>query len=45
MFVNKPELFEENYRRYLVGKLQEMLGLTEVPIRLFTRRTEKTAAK
>ena len=37
MFVNKPELFEENYRRYLVGKLQEMLGLTEVPIRLFTR--------
>ena len=40
MFVNKPELFEDNYRKYLVGKLQEMLGLTEVPIRLFTRRTE-----
>jgi len=46
MFVNKPELFEENYRKYLVGKLQEMLGLTEVPIRLFTRaHREKTAAK
>jgi GTP-binding protein len=46
MFVNKPELFEENYRRYLVGKLQEMLGLTEVPIRLFTRaHREKTIVK
>jgi len=46
MFVNKPALFEENYRRFIVGKLQEMLGLTEVPIRLFTRaHREKTAVK
>ena len=46
MFVNKPELFEENYRKYLVGKLQEMLGLTEVPIRLFTRaHREKVISK
>jgi len=46
MFVNKPELFEENYRKFLVGKLQEMLGLTEVPIRLFTRaHREKVIAK
>ena len=46
MFVNKPELFEENYRRFIVGKLQEILGLTEVPIRLFIRaHREKAAAK
>jgi GTP-binding protein len=46
MFVNKPELFEENYRRFIAAKLQEMLGLTEVPIRLFTRaHREKAAAK
>ena len=38
MFVNKPELFEENYMRFLKGRLQSMLPLGEVPIRLLTRR-------
>jgi GTP-binding protein len=43
MFVNKPGLFDENYRKFIVGRLQEMLKLTEVPIRLLTRahREEK----
>ncbi|HUS71657.1 MAG TPA: ribosome biogenesis GTPase Der [Sedimentisphaerales bacterium] len=38
MFVNKPELFEENYMRFIKGRLQSMLPIGEVPIRLLTRR-------
>jgi GTP-binding protein len=43
MFVNKPELFEENYRRFIIGKLRELLPIQEVPIRLLARphRIEK----
>jgi GTPase len=37
MFVNKPEIFEENYMRYLRNRLREMLPISEVPIRLLTR--------
>jgi len=38
MFVNKPELFEENYMRFIKGRLQSILPIAEVPIRLLTRR-------
>jgi GTP-binding protein len=38
MFVNKPELFEENYMRFMKSRLQSMLPIGEVPIRLLTRR-------
>jgi GTPase len=43
MFVNKPELFEENCRRFIIGRLRELLPTAEVPIRLLVRthRTEK----
>jgi len=37
MFVNKPELFEENYRRFIIGRLRELLPIQEVPIRLLAR--------
>jgi GTP-binding protein len=37
MFVNKPDLFDENYRRFLVGRLSELLPVAEVPIRLLVR--------
>jgi GTP-binding protein len=37
MFVNRPELFDENYRRFIVGRLQSMLPTDEVPIRLLAR--------
>ena len=37
MFVNKPELFDENYRRFLVGRLSDLLPVAEVPIRLLAR--------
>lgn len=38
MFVNKPELFEENYRRFIIGKLKSMLGIEEVPLKLLLRK-------
>jgi GTP-binding protein len=38
MFVNRPELFEENYRRFIVNRLRSMLPIDEVPIRLFARK-------
>jgi len=38
MFVNKPELFEENYLRFVVNRLRSMLPIEEIPIRLLTRR-------
>ena len=44
MFVNKPELFDDNYRRFVVGRLHEMLPIEEVPVRLLARsnRGERT---
>jgi GTP-binding protein len=43
MFVNRPELFEENCRRFIVGRLRELLPTAEVPIKLLARshRREK----
>jgi GTPase len=37
MFVNDPGLFDENYRRFMVGRLRELLPIAEVPIRLLAR--------
>lgn len=42
MFVNKPELFEENYRRYIISRLQELLPIAEVPICLLVRSHYET---
>jgi GTP-binding protein len=41
MFVNKPELFEENYRRFIVNRLRTLLPVEEVPIRLLARPHRK----
>ena len=42
LFVNKTELFDEKYKRFLINKLRDHLGFSEVPIRLFIRpRREK----
>jgi GTP-binding protein len=38
MFVNNPDLFEENYQKFIVGRLRSVLPVAEVPIRLLTRR-------
>jgi GTPase len=37
MFVNKPDLFDENHRRFIIGRLRELLPIAEVPIRLLVR--------
>lgn len=40
MKVNRPELFEGTYERYLLNRLHEELSFSEVPIRLvFSRRS------
>ncbi len=41
MFVNRPELFEENYRRFIVNRLRTLLPVEEVPIRLLARKHRK----
>jgi GTP-binding protein len=47
LFVNRPAWFDENYKRFLVGRLRSMLPIAEVPIRLVARshRTEEGTAK
>jgi len=37
MFVNDPGLFDENYRRFVVGRLRDLLPVSEVPLRLLAR--------
>jgi len=37
MFVNKPDLFEDTYLKFLSGRLRELLALEEVPVRLLVR--------
>jgi GTP-binding protein len=41
MFVNRPKLFEENNRRFIVGRLRELLPISEVPIKLLVRARRK----
>ncbi|MBN1763932.1 MAG: ribosome biogenesis GTPase Der [Sedimentisphaerales bacterium] len=37
LFVNNPSAIDENYQRYVVNRLREMLPFSEVPIRLLLR--------
>ncbi len=37
LFVNKTELFDTNYQRFIINRLREMLAIEEVPIRLLIR--------
>lgn len=37
VFVNRPELFDSNYMRFIIGKLRELLPIDEVPIRILAR--------
>lgn len=41
MFVNRPDLFDDNYLRFVVKRLQSMLPIEEVPIKLLTRPHRK----
>jgi GTP-binding protein len=42
MFVNKADLFDDNYRRFVVSRLSDLLPVAEVPIRLFVRAHRET---
>jgi GTP-binding protein len=44
LFVNKANLFDEKYRRFIVGQLSELLPAAEVPIRLFVRAHRESAS-
>ena len=37
MFVNKTDLFDESYRRFIIGRLSNLLPVAEVPIQLLVR--------
>ena len=37
LFVNRPQLFDDNFQRFATNKLRELLGIEEVPIRLLLR--------
>jgi len=41
MFVNNPKLFEDNFRRFIAGRLRKLLPIDEVPIRLLARPRRK----
>jgi len=43
MFVNKADLFDESYRRFVVSRLSDLLPIAEVPIRLFVRAHRETS--
>lgn len=46
IFVNNPDMFKENYRRYLEKKLREAFGFFGTPIRIFAReKREKKGNK
>ena len=48
LVVNRPELFDHNYQRYLLNRVREALPFAEVPVRLIFRsrkRAEQAALK
>ncbi len=44
LFVNDEELFDNNYRHYLINRMRDTVAFSEVPIRLFIRGKEKLDA-
>ena len=45
LFVNRIELFDTTYQRYLINRFSELLGLEEVPVRLLLRPKGAAARK
>lgn len=39
LFVNDPELFSDNYKRFLVNKMRELLAFKEIPIKIMLRKS------
>ncbi|MFP3927653.1 MAG: ribosome biogenesis GTPase Der [Desulfobacteraceae bacterium] len=40
VFVNRPDLLPESYRRFLANRIKERFGLSRVPLRIVLRRRE-----
>lgn len=45
LFVNDSDLFDNNYRQYLVNRMRDYVAFSEVPIRLFIRGKDKMSAE
>lgn len=41
LFVNDADLFDNNYRQYLINRMRDYVDFSEVPIRLFIRGKDK----
>lgn len=44
LFVNDADLFDNNYRQYLINRMRDTVAFSEVPIRLFIRGKDKMTA-
>ncbi|MBS3821452.1 MAG: ribosome biogenesis GTPase Der [Phycisphaerae bacterium] len=44
LFVNKPDLFSDQYQRYMINSFRDMLPFEEVPIRLVLRGRQRRSA-
>jgi len=44
LFVNNPSVFDENYQRFLVNRMRDLLPFAEVPIRLLVRHHHQREA-
>jgi GTP-binding protein len=42
LFVNKTKFFDGTYKRFLIGRLRDILGFAEVPVRLLVRPRRKS---
>lgn len=45
LFVNDDQLFDNNYRQYLINRFRDRVDFSEVPIRLFIRGKDKMSAQ
>jgi GTP-binding protein len=45
LFVNDPDVFTDQYQRYMINSFREMLPFAEVPIRLVIRPRSRRSAK
>lgn len=45
LFVNNPDLFTDNYNRYIINQLRQELGLPEIPLRLEFRKRQGKGKK
>lgn len=42
LFVNNPDAFDDNYQRYLLNRLRQLLPFSEVPVRLLFRHHHRS---